>query len=1077
MNDSEMRDSLYWAVYEQFVGPKNEESKEAIKWQNPKRKYSAGILYPGASQSGSIREDEDFTTGDIVDSTSRMADSLSDYEEPVALSNADYQSAISMSICVDPSRQFDAFIHAAKYKRSLDGEGVPTYTRIPGSYALSDIPVPKETSLPQLLPVDGENLFLMVIKRHSFQEECAVVTVALVNKKSVADPHSCEVADCYFQCSVELSTRDEFLPLPKNETNIRLLTDEERSSKLIYSDIPNFAIGHGCATDWDDSGDRVSRIWTSTIPVAEVRPTLPVVPELPEDSFDMFVLGDASQWANAASSLKSLSAEYEKWINEKRAESEELPSWKKVAAADNLSQCDYCLRRMKKGIELIECDQTARMAFQLTNQAMLSQYLHYSVVSKEKTILREPAKGIRFWRPFQIAFILMNIESAIDPESVDRNVLDLIWFPTGGGKTEAYLGLSAFILLYERLCKEECMGTSIIMRYTLRLLSSQQFARASTLICALEMMRRSNSELLGANRFTVGFWAGGAASPNTWSDAMESFKALRGGKSVVKNPIPISQCPWCGHDMGGRGNKNNGYKRVRNRNKLRDTEQYLEFICPDANCDFGKADNSLPLLVVDEEIYLNPPSLLLGTVDKFALIPYREGSYSIFGIGPDGARHHAPKLIIQDELHLISGPLGSIAAQYETLIDELCTDRRNNTTIRPKIIASTATVARATEQCHQLFGCSKENVRQFPPSGISHSDSFFARLSESEGRRYVGIYAPNALSYATASIQLYSELLWEPNRWSVKSGIQNDEYWTVVGYYSSTRELGQALTWTSSDIPERLKEKMRLQPEIPKRYLNTSCVVELTGRKNASEVKKGLEDLAIKRGEKGCVDLCLATNMISVGLDVGRLGVMVMAGQPKETSEYIQASSRVGRGHSKGMVFVMYGVTRPRDRSHYENFKNYHESFYEHVEPSSITAFCPQVRDRALAGVLFGLYRALNPSAKTPNNPNDVLLEKVKSIISQRVEAVDPEELSGTMRQLDEIIERWKNMDVERWGSLNPKPFGNGEAPLPLMHGWGVKPNPEWQGQSFEVPLSMRSVDEECQVGIIERYPSDEEDV
>lgn len=215
MNDSEMRDSLYWAVYEQFVGPKNEESKEAIKWQNPKRKYSAGILYPGTFQSGSIREDEDFTTGDIVDSTSRMADSLSDYEEPVALSNADYQSAISMSICVDPSRQFDAFIHAAKYKRSLDGEGVPTYTRIPGSYALSDIPVPKETSLPQLLPVDGENLFLMVIKRHSFQEECAVVTVALVNKKTVADPHSCEVADCYFQCSVELSTRDEFLPLPK----------------------------------------------------------------------------------------------------------------------------------------------------------------------------------------------------------------------------------------------------------------------------------------------------------------------------------------------------------------------------------------------------------------------------------------------------------------------------------------------------------------------------------------------------------------------------------------------------------------------------------------------------------------------------------------------------------------------------------------------------------------------------------------------------------------------------------------------------------------------------------------------
>jgi hypothetical protein len=492
----------------------------------------------------------------------------------------------------------------------------------------------------------------------------------------------------------------------------------------------------------------------------------------------------------------------------------------------------------------------------------------------------------------------------------------------------------------------------------------------------------------------------------------------------------------------------------------------VRFICSNNACEFSKGDG-LPLDVVDEEIYDNPPSLLVGTVDKFAMLPYLPEALPLFGITKCG-RELPPKLIIQDELHLISGPLGSMAGHYETLISSICEREENGTKIQPKIVASTATVSRAKEQCNQLYACGEENVLQFPPSGIDYDDSFFSyEDKESRGRRYVGIFVPT-LNAASTNIRLYADLLWEPATWKDIPDSWIDPYWTTIGYYGTTRELGQAVTWMGGDIPERLWEHKRRAEragDSTVRYINVAK--ELTGRKDADEVRKGLDSLSVSYPSRDAVDLCFATNMISVGLDVGRLGLMVVNGQPKTTAEYIQATSRVGRGKAKGIVFVVYSTTKPRDRSHYENFAMYHKSFYQDVEPSSVTAFCRQVRDRALFGTLIGIYQSVDQDDQAFLRPEEEAFSTAEKEIIDRVEKVDSPEVEGTKRDIHEISKRWKSSDYDRWSELKPEGL---DPQTPLMHPTGAKTSEDWSGGTFEVPTSMRNVDAQCKVRIIGSY-------
>ena len=1081
--DEELRRRLYKSVYEEFVGPIDPGSEETLdEFSSPALRYHAGVLHPRGTQidpaglkNDTVSDDRDskdpspqsdvkgnslHDKADVPDGSDVLMSkeaSDEDFEEPISLSNARAQSAMSMSLGVREGDKLSICIKCAKYERQkINNKNC--YKRIPIRFDFSAdvlaLPTGLDDDLRRGYKLDGEALELWLVFRHRIPGG-SVITIALCNTNTASSGQCDDYAACYYQVEFKVNSGLGLIPPAWSQFD-EGFSEEEASKNLIYRNVRNYAIGHGCATEWD-RGPEVKWATTQIMPVSDTYPMKAVHPLMEGVTLAIEGFARADSWDVTLGAMHSLYDKYALWISQTRKKASELPEQHKSAAQRNLGQCELCLARIKDGITLLDNDETAKRAFVMANEAMYEQFLHYSVVSGERKSLDEPIGYVRSWRPFQLAFILINIRSIIDETSSDRDVVDLIWFPTGGGKTEAYLGLTAFVLIWERLSGSISEGVTVFMRYTLRLLTSQQFDRASSLICALESMRRRIPDVLGHREFRIGLWVGGDASPNKREEASKA-RLKYVDKNEGGNPFPVRKCPWCGSSL--EDNRRASYKYDY------DTK-IVRFVCPDDSCEFSNGEG-LPLDVVDDEIYANPPSLLVGTIDKFAMIPYRPESFPLFGI-VDGERRHPPKLIIQDELHLISGPLGSMAGHYETLISSLCEREIEGKTILPKIVASTATVSRAKEQCNQLYACGEDKVFQFPPSGIDYDDSFFSvEDKEARGRRYVGIFIPT-LNAASTNIRLYADLLWEPATWKDVADEQKDPYWTTVGYYGTTRELGQAVTWMGGDIPERLWERRRRAErsgDDTVRYINVAK--ELTGRKDADEVRKGLDSLTIAYPSNHAVDLCFATNMISVGLDVGRLGLMVVEGQPKTTAEYIQATSRVGRGKAKGIVFVVYSTTKPRDRSHYENFAMYHQSFYQNVEPSSVTSFCRQVRDRALFGTMIGIYRSAEAiDSGAYRYPAEASYELAAEAICKRVEKVDPHELQGAKDDLDDIYESWRSGDYDRWSELKPKDF---DAPTPLMHPAGAEVSEDWSGGTFEAPTSLRNVDAQCDLRIVGAY-------
>ena len=390
--------------------------------------------------------------------------------------------------------------------------------------------------------------------------------------------------------------------------------------------------------------------------------------------------------------------------------------------------------------------------------------------------------------------------------------------------------------------------------------------------------------------------------------------------------------------------------------------------------------------MVDEEIYRHPPSMLIATVDKFAQMAWQGPVQTLFGqvtgycprhgfrspeledtnshqaagkLPPVATQPHAllrpPDLIIQDELHLISGPLGSLVGIYEGAVDELATWDVNGKRVRPKVIASTATVRRAQAQVSALFN---RQVRVFPPPGLEAGANFFSRelpvSDQAPGRMYVGACAPGRRLKA-ALIRVYVAALAAGQTLYEKYGETTDPFMTAVGYFSSLRELGGMRRLVDDDVRSRLTQVDARG--LKKRNLKLPMAVEeLTSRKSATEIPEVLERMKCtfpppgQRSPKQPIDVLLATNMLSVGVDVGRLGLMIVAGQPKATSEYIQATSRVGRA-SPGLVITVANWARPRDLSHFESFCHYHATFYRQVEALSVTPYSIGAIDRALTGV------------------------------------------------------------------------------------------------------------------------------
>lgn len=1066
--DDELRDRLYESIYEEFVGPIDFFADQLVD-EEPTLKYNAGVLHPrgstfeleGSGEADNQDEAPEVTetpppAGVFLDVTGRYSDddSRKDHadEEPISLSNARQQSALSMTIAIRDRDDISVEINAATYSQKKV-EGKKRYVREPHRYSISDQAIiPRSSKDDFKRRVDDGGLELRVVHRRRI-EGADVVTVALCNVSKGDDTFR----NCYFQASFKVVSRLGLVPPAWADGPLGADSAEEANRRLIYRNVRNYAVGHGCATDWE-RGDSVTWAETRVMPIAETRAMKPSHPLMNDVHLPIEAFGNPERWGDSLRSMRDMCAKYREWILSIEASASTLPKEYHKAAMRNISECQECLRRMSDGVLILESDAIARRAFLLANEAMYSQFLHYSVVTGDRKSIDEPVPYVREWRPFQLAFILMNLKPMVDETSDEREVVDLIWFPTGGGKTEAYLGLTAFILIYERLRGTTSDGVTVFTRYTLRLLTSQQFDRASSLICALEVMRRREPDILGSRPFSIGLWVGNEVSPNKTADAVE-LRNKYVNSTDAQSPFPVTRCPWCGTKFDT--DKERAFR-------VEGLDGELIVSCSNAMCEFGDK-RGLPLEIVDEQIYRRPPSILVGTLDKFAMLPYRREALALFGI-KDGQRLRPPKLIIQDELHLISGPLGSMAGHYETLVSSLCERQTGGRRLIPKIVASTATVSRAKEQCNQLYACGQDRVFQFPPSGIDYDDSFFSvEDKQGRGRRYVGVFVPT-LKEASTNIRVYSDLMWEPATWTDVPDEWKDRYWTTVGYYGTTRELGQAVTWMGGDIPERLWEHRRRSLREGKdvaRYVNVA--IELTGRKSSDEVKSGLDSLSISYPDKEAVDLCFATNMISVGLDISRLGLMVVAGQPKSTAEYIQATSRVGRGDAKGIVFVVYSTTKPRDRSHYENFAMYHQSFYQNVEPTSVTPFCTQVRDRALFGTLAGIYEsvAYHDNPESYRYPLEDAFSFAEEAILRRVRTVDVGEADETKADLDEIKEWWSQHTYQRWEELNPEKLGPN---TPLMHPLGADTHEDWGDSVFEVPTSLRSVDAECRVTIIGSY-------
>ena len=510
-----------------------------------------------------------------------------------------------------------------------------------------------------------------------------------------------------------------------------------------------------------------------------------------------------------------------------------------------------------------------------------------------------PPAGIGYWRPFQIGFLLATIQSAVEGNHPERETVELIWFPTGGGKTEAYLGLAAFCIFMRRLGNSADAGTDILMRYTLRLLTAQQFQRASGLICAMEMLRQRDGTDLGPHPFTIGMWLGGDTTPNTRAGALKALRRYE-DRPQYGHPFVLEQCPWCGAQFTrlqlrrGRGRRSRPSSSITT--GLVRSGGTVKFACPDRECPFT---DGLPILVIDEDIYETPPTFVIATIDKFAMMAWNPNASTLMGIGPNGRRQSPPPgLIIQDELHLISGPLGSLSGLFETAVEALGIDEETTPIVRPKIVCSTATIRTYRKQIRRLYA--RESVLLFPPPGLDADDSFFAQRDDSQpGRMYVGVHAPSLGSVQTQWARTFASLLQAPTSLPVA---EQDPWWTMMIFFNSIREMGTAHTLFVSDLPDHndIIWNRKGTPRDRRRYLPENGVFELTSGLRRDEIAGAISRLEVPRdegiGQARPIDVCLASSIIEVGIDIRRLSLLVVAGQPKTTSP-VHPSYRPRRPH------------------------------------------------------------------------------------------------------------------------------------------------------------------------------------
>lgn len=1083
MDFREMRTAMVNDLESKLYGPNDPEETGAIRL-NPLQLYATGVLFPQRvlipESDMPVNESDDtapLVDGDLSDasgaksagSETEKTDRTTDATEPLNLANEFSPAAMGLTFKVPVGSELQCRIRAATYRSEPDPDRATRlkYVREPIDVSVTvsadkfgvlepfNIPTPR-----------GKLSFELIARRNDGQ---AIISAMLVNKATSGE-RSPKYDACFFQVNLEICAPDGssvFEPIDRQEGGVQ--DDELEQLELLYRHRRAFALGHGVAADWSREEEyaldgRCNMIRTASLPQYEVQPVEPRSRHYiggTDFNLSMGFLysgGDGPDPVGAILDvLTGLADDYAAWIAD--LAKDDIPDHLRPASNGNIENCATCLDRMREGIELLRSDNEAMVAFRLMNRAMFTQQQRSRL--KPRKVGGDEVESVHSgmenkWRAFQLGFILMNLASIADTEHADRSLVELIWFPTGGGKTEAYLGLAAYNILMLRL-RNESSGTDVLMRYTLRLLTRQQFDRASALIFSLEHLRREGAmaQDLGDEPISIGMWVGTSLTPNRRSDACTKLRSLK-TKPYQANPFQILHCPWCRTDLTE--NNFHGYRQENND----DGEKTVRFYCPEPDCDFH--GHHLPILVVDDDIYDAPPTLVIGTVDKFAQLAWVDRTRNLFG----GETGTAPSLIIQDELHLISGPLGTMVGLYETLIDKLC----SRGGVAPKIVASTATIRRAADQCRDLYN---REAFEYPPQGNRANDSYFAQQNDlAPGRLYVGFLGSALTSHQTALVRATGPLLQFPNRFD-----QNDEdvaallnpYGTLVWYFNTLRELGHAATLCAGDIPEYLKQLCGLENIPPEHRRMLDEPAELTSRRKAEEIPEILDQLAInwRRGQRNPapVDILLATNMIAVGVDIDRLGLMLVNGQPKGTSEYIQATSRVGRKHP-GLVVVAYTQTKNRDRSHYERFVGYHQSLYRFVEPTSVTPFSPQARSRGIRGLLVAVARHLcgfeSPKDINDDSKKGLLTEELGWLLD-RVGKIDADERDDTQRELERWLDHWRQYAPPAWGKM-----AGAVEEASLMLPFGAPPDDELLKAAWPVMTSMRNVDGNSAARVLSMY-------
>jgi hypothetical protein len=1024
----EVRDSLLEALRQDLLGPVGGED-EVLTDDAPITMYPVGVLFPRSSpggpgntpssrptEKGELESERDGLDAVALGTRREVEEGPGDLG--VSLANVRMPSSIGLTFVVDPteSARIRLTVRTAVYAPE-DAEGNPVSAKRTEARstkaqrehwrrsALRLDPVHVDATQPGLLEpfVLHPGLELRVLVRPRSESDGTVtVTATVVNSLEIGQ-FDLRDAHCFYQPELVVTAEDGSSPVfVVRPTTLRAVDSEQALSRLLYRHAPSFATGHGCAAQWDwtpppvgsVSTDRptVTALWTEFVPSHEVLLT-DSNPGIDDKALTMYRLGtDPTHEVVAA--LRDLLTGYERWIEAEEDQARLLRDTEYGrAAADQIRLCRRALRRMREGVDLLDDAEQPDVlrAFRLANLAMAGQRARTVWIKGGRS--GEPDDQAGRWRPFQISFMLLCLAGIVTPSHEDRNVSDLLWFPTGGGKTEAYLGLIAFVTFLRRLRDGEAgAGVTVLMRYTLRLLTLQQFERATALICAMEKQRAADPTSLGHEEISIGMWVGRSATPNKLAVAKSRLADLVRNETLqmqTENPVQLRNCPWCGESL-----------RPRDYTVDEDAVR-MTVRCPAGSCDFR---GGLPVHLVDEAVYAHRPTLVIATVDKFASMPWRPASAALFNRDVDGVR--PPELIVQDELHLISGPLGTLTGLYETAVDALAD--------RPKVIASTATIRRAEEQGNRLFA---RSVEQFPPGGLDARDSWFSVETPRErkaARRYVGLLT-SSTSQATLLIRVYAALLHRVHAHDASPEVK-DAYWTLVGYFNSLRLLSAAELQVLDDVQERLGH-LAVRDGIKAR--RADALTELSSRADSSDISRRLKQVERELPMPDVLDVLLATNMISVGVDVDRLGLMAVMGQPQTTAEYIQATSRVGRQHP-GLVAIMLNSTRSRDRSHYEDFQSFHSALYREVESTSVTPFSARARDRGLHAVVVALARLMLPAARANDAAAHVenfvvdLREQVGMALLDRVSEIEPTEVEATAAAFEGFVEWWRSEARDR---------------------------------------------------------------